>query len=221
MAQRGCPVVKPGDNHHPDAGKKAKPGDTSSVISIHSAVLKFSSARVRVNEGETLRVSFERSGGSTGAVEVFYETQTGNASTADVSPVTGSIQWADGDLSVKTIEIPIAADVAGDEFTETFFVRLYNPRSGLALAAPNIMVVDIADKPDEPIASSSAMASSQAGSVTSSVASSPNASVTSSLAAIAPSKKSGGGSTPLVVIMALASLICLRRFTWNRGGDHK
>lgn len=168
------------------------------TVSVQGSV-KFSSARTSVKEGEVLRLSLQRSGGSVGAVEVFFETQTGNASTTDFSPVAGSVSWADGDAGEKIIEIPIIADGAGNEFTETFFVRLYNPRSGLVLAAPNLAVVDIADKPDEPVSSSSSSAPS------SSFANS------SSSVAVAPKKSGGGGSVPVIFIGVLVTLIFRKR----------
>ncbi|MDO8341706.1 MAG: choice-of-anchor B family protein, partial [Cellvibrio sp.] len=169
--------------------------------------VKFSSARTRIAEGEVLRLSLERLGGSVGAVEVFFETQTGNASTADFSAVAGSVNWADGDTGEKIIEVPIAADGAGNEFTETFFVRLYNPRNGLVLAAPNLAVVDIADKPDEPVFGSSSVASS----INSSVTNSSVGNTSSSAAVVAPTKSGGGGSMPVIFIGVLGMLIFGKR----------
>lgn len=177
------------------------------TASVQGSV-KFSSARVAAKEGEVLRLSLERSGGNSGAVEVFFETQNGNAVAADFTPITGSVSWVDGDNSEKIIEIPIVADGVGNEFTETFFVRLYNPRNGLMLAAPNLAVVDIADKPDEPVVSSSSMASSTSSSVT-------NSSVMNSssfAATVEPEKSGGGGSVPLVFICAIGMLIMGKRY---------
>ncbi len=153
--------------------------------------VKFSSARVTAKEGDVLRLSLERRGGSAGAVAVFFETQNGNAIAADFTPITGSVSWLDGDSSEKIIEIPIAADGAGNEFTETFFVRLYNPRNGLMLASPNLAVVDIADKPDEPVVISSSSAGSNAS---------------SSVSALGQQRSGGGGSMPLVLIGVLGML---------------
>lgn len=167
------------------------------TVSAQGSV-KFSSARVIAKEGNVLRLSLVRSGGSVGAVEVFFETQTGNAAAADFTAVTGSLSWNDGDDSEKIIEIPIAADGAGNEFTETFFVRLYNPRDGLMLASPNLVVVDIADKPDEPVASSSSVASSTNSSFVS---------TSSSSAAVQPAKSGGGGSVPRILIFVIGMLI--------------
>jgi choice-of-anchor B domain-containing protein len=165
--------------------------------------VKFSSARVAAKEGEVVRVTLQRVGGSTGAVEVFYEMQPGNAIASDFTASAGSISWLDGDVSEKIIEIPIAADGAGNEFTETFFVRLYNPRNGLMLASPNLVAVDIADKPDEPV-----------------VVSSSSVNTSSSAAAVEPKKSGGGGSLSLMFIGMLGSLVFFslvsgkRHFSW-------
>lgn len=181
------------------------------TVSAQGSV-KFSSARIAAKEGEVLRLSLVRSGGSVGSVEVFFETQTGNAAAADFTAVTGSLSWSDGDNSEKIIEIPIAADGVDNEFTETFFVRLYNPRNGLMLAAPNLAVVDIADKPDEPVASSS-VASSTNGSATNGSATNSSAMNPSSSAAAVESEKSGGGgSVPLIFIFAIGMLIMGKRY---------
>ena len=171
--------------------------------------VKFSSAQLTVKEGDVLRLSLLRTGGSVGAVEVFFETQTGNAGTADFTPSLGSVTWDDGDSSEKIIEIPIAADGADNEFTETFFVRLYNPRNGLMLASPNLAVIDIADKPDEPVvlSSSSSSASATASSITSSLNS------TSSVITSGGQKSSGGGSMPALFIVVLGILSIVKRVT--------
>lgn len=175
-----------------------------STVSAQGSV-KLSSAHLTVKEGDVLRLSLARMDGSVGAVEVFFETQTGNASAEDFTASAGSVSWGDGDSSEKTIEIPIAADGVGNEFTETFFVRLYNPRNGLMLASPNLAVIDIADKPDEPVASSS---SSSFSSAASSVTSSTN--TASSVVASGPQKSSGGGSTTLMLIAVLGMLLVKR-----------
>lgn len=175
------------------------------TVTLQGSV-KFSKAGVSAKEGEVLRLALQRVDGSSGAVEVFYETQTGNATAQDFTPVAGSIQWGDGDTSEKIIEIPIAGDGAGNEFTDTFFVRLYNPRNGLMLASPNLVVVDIADKPDEPVVlSSSSIASSTPSSV-------PTSSSASSFASVEPKKSaSGGGLVPLLMLGLLCLLVINKR----------
>ncbi|MCE3251717.1 MAG: hypothetical protein K0Q67_727 [Cellvibrio sp.] len=160
--------------------------------------VKFSEARVTVKEGEILRLYLQRIGNNSGAVEVFFETQAGNATAADFTAITGNISWLDGDSSEKIIEIPIVADGTGNEFTETFFVRLYNPRNGLVLASPSLAVVDIADKPDDPVVISSSSIASSADSV-------------SSAHAGAAKKSGSGGSVPLMLMIVLGLLIIAKQ----------
>lgn len=150
--------------------------------------VKFSTAKISIKEGQTAQLILQRVDGSKGDVAVHLETQAGNATEADYSPIKARIEWLDGDTSDKTIDIPITTDGEGNEFTETFFVRLYDPRNGISLAAPNLMQIAIADKPDEPVvySSSSGVSSSVANSGT---------------------KKSGGGGT--VSLWLLATLILL------------
>lgn len=139
--------------------------------------VKFSTARVTVKEGETLRVVLQRINSDNSSAEVFYETQSGNARMGeDFTNSEGSIVWPAGDASEKIIEIPIAADGAGNEFSEHFFVRLFNPRNGLSLASPSLLQVTITDKPDEPV-----------------VATNPSSSQSISSTATSETSKSGGG----------------------------
>lgn len=164
--------------------------------------VSFTATRVRVNEGELLRLTVARVDGSEGAVAVSYETQTGSAGDADFAAAQGQLEWLSGESGDKIIEIPIAADEPGNEFSETFFVRLFNPRNGLALQSPALLLVDISDKPDEP-----------ASSVAASVASS----VPASSAANSANQSSGGGSVSLVVILLLMpSLYKLAHITKTR-----
>lgn len=167
---------------------------------------KFSSARINAKEGETLSVVIQRGEGSKGAVEVFYETQAGNAREGeDYTATRGSLLWAEGDIADKAIEIPVATDIPNDEFSEHFFVRLYNPRNGLVLASPNLLQITIVDKPDEPVVvSSSSVATSTAIS-------------SSAIATNNPAKNSsGGGALAGYWIIALLCLIfCKGQNQWR------
>ncbi|MDO8341865.1 MAG: choice-of-anchor B family protein [Cellvibrio sp.] len=166
--------------------------------------VQFSAARIDAKEGDTVQVVLQRTGGSEGAVEVFYETQSGNAGAADFSAVTGSVSWADGDASEKIMSIPILADGAGNEFSERFFVRLYNPRNGLSLASPNLVQVVIADKPDEPVISSSSANSSSAAS------SAVNNSVVASTPGATSKSGGGGGSVPTPLLALLLVVLAIK-----------
>jgi hypothetical protein len=162
---------------------------------------------VQAKEGELLRVSLLREAGSDGNVSVFYETQQGNATADDYTAMAGEVVWLAGDASEKIIDIPIVADGAGNEFTETFFVRLYNPRNGLTLAAPNLLMVDIADKADEPVGASSS--SAQSSNASSAVTNSSTAN--SSAPRKAMTNNSGGGAPTLLFGVGLIFLSLIKR----------
>lgn len=147
--------------------------------------VKFSQATISTPEGENLRITLQRIGGTQDAVEVHYETQSGNAKeTEDYTATSGIVSWQAGEAADKFIDIPIIADGQGNEFTQSFLVRLFNPRNGLSLSSPNLLVVSITDKPDEP-------PSSVSSSSVSSTAASGN-------------KKSGGGSISIVLIVFIS-----------------
>ncbi|MFL6604086.1 MAG: Calx-beta domain-containing protein [Steroidobacteraceae bacterium] len=88
-------------------------------------------------------ITVNRTGGSAGAVSVAYSTANGTAvSGTDYSAVNGVLEWADGDASSKTVDVPIstAKALAGNK---TFSVALSDPRSGVALGSPSSAVVTI------------------------------------------------------------------------------
>lgn len=168
----------------------------------------FSSARIAAKEGETLTVVVQRGAGNKGAVEVFYETQAGNAREGEDYAVThGSLHWAEGDVTEKIIQIPIMPDISGDEFSEHFFVRLYNPRNGLVLASPSLLQVTITDKADEPVVASSSSAAASA------------AASTSAAGAITTTKKSSGGGVMtgygIITLLLLILIKALRPWQLN------
>ena len=104
---------------------------------------RFTQGTYAVVEGETARISVVRSDGDRGAVSVKWELLAGATDNDDLSMDSGVLSWADGDDQSQEILIPINTN-DGDEHQESFFIRLYDPRGSLALAAPNIAVISIA-----------------------------------------------------------------------------
>jgi uncharacterized delta-60 repeat protein len=99
----------------------------------------FGDAAVRIAERKPGELRVYRTGGSSGSVSVRYEMLAGTAGTADVVLPAGTLTWADGDASPRTIPL----DVINDEDTEgeeSFRVRLSTPTGGVALSAPEIEV---------------------------------------------------------------------------------
>ena len=108
-------------------------------------VLALAAASYSVSEaGGAVSVQVNRSGGATGAVSVAYTTANGSAlAGSDYGAVGGTLVWANGDSSPKTIRIPILDDRLR-EGAETILVRLSNPITGSlgAIASATVTIVD-------------------------------------------------------------------------------
>jgi len=86
-----------------------------------------------------------RTGGTTGAVSVSYATGAGTAvAGTDYTPVSGTLSWADGDTSVKTITMQdlIASPFAGKR---TVHITLSSPTGGATLGTYPVAVVSMED----------------------------------------------------------------------------
>jgi len=95
-------------------------------------------------EAGTVSVQVNRNGGSDGAVSVDYATTPGTAlAGADYTTTTGTLTWASGDVTPKTIIVPILND-ATPEGSEDFTVSLSNV-SGATLSANAASIVTITD----------------------------------------------------------------------------
>lgn len=98
------------------------------------------------DEGDTLEITVTRSGGTTGAVSVDYETLMGSAVETDFTGVTGRLSWDAGDSSDKTILVELSSDVEMEDI-ERLFVRLLNPVNGAVLNTPNLASAFVTDVP--------------------------------------------------------------------------
>ena len=108
------------------------------VIAVASA-----SYTVAENAGSAI-VTVTRSGGSTGAASVGYATANGSATAgSDYSAVSGTLTWAGGDASSKTITIPIANDTLSEP-SETLQLRL-SAVTGATLSSTATATVSITD----------------------------------------------------------------------------
>jgi hypothetical protein len=98
--------------------------------------------------GPSVTVEVHRHIGSTGAVSVQYTTVNGTATAgSDYSATSGTLNWANGDTTAKSIVVPIIQDGAleGDE---TFTITLSSPGGGASLGTLSSIPVRILD--DEP-----------------------------------------------------------------------
>lgn len=109
--------------------------------------LQFSVAALSVAENvgnATLLVT--RTDGNAGSVSVGYSTMSGSATPGlDYQTVQGTLIWADGDFSFRTITVPILNDTLV-EGEETFTVVLANPTGGATLGNPSSAIVTILDE---------------------------------------------------------------------------
>lgn len=99
--------------------------------------------QVVAQSGGTAYFFVERTDGSSGAVGVSYATGGGTAvAGVDYTSESGSLSWADGDTSVKTIAVPIL-DVTPSSDKETFHIDLTSPTGGASLGTNPTAVVSI------------------------------------------------------------------------------
>jgi Calx-beta domain len=114
------------------------------------STLGLGSAAGRIDEaGGSIVLSALRNGAALGAVSVDYATSNGTATAgSDFAPVTGTLHWADGDSSNKSISISVTDD-GQNESDETLTLTLSNP-SGAVLGSDSTATVTITDN-DPPI----------------------------------------------------------------------
>jgi len=161
-AGSGAAMATPNDATVTIAGDKAP--------KMGSVQLGASTYTIAQNAGKAT-VAVDRVGGSRGSLSVAYTAKAGTAlSGTDFTPTAGTLQWADGDSSAKSLSIPIsnATPFSG---TKTFAVALSSPSAGAAIGSPGTATVAIAGDAAAPVgtlmlsAASDSVAQS-AGSVT-------------------------------------------------------
>lgn len=110
-----------------------------------AGTLAFSQSSVTVSEtASQVTVAVVRSGGSLGPASIDYATQPGQATAgSDFTATSGTLSWADGESSAKTIDISILND-STQESRESFTVVLTNA-TGAATTSPTAISIDITD----------------------------------------------------------------------------
>jgi hypothetical protein len=121
------------------------------TTSLPAGVFTLSASTVAVNEtAGTVTLSVNRTNGGNGAVTVQYNTASGTAyAGSDFTTTSGSLNWASGDTSPKTVTIPILDD-ATFEGNEAFTLSLSNPTGGATLGSPFSATVTIVDNEQAP-----------------------------------------------------------------------
>jgi uncharacterized protein (DUF1800 family) len=108
--------------------------------------LEFSAAAFATSESaKTVTLQVDRTGGSSNAVTVNYQTIANTAVAAVAyTAVSGTLSWADGDMSPRTIVVPVL-DQNLTTGSQTFSVALTDVTGGATLGSPNMAAVTIAD----------------------------------------------------------------------------
>ncbi len=97
-----------------------------------------------VQSAGTLSVFVDRGGGSSGAVSVAYATANGTAAAGtDYTAASGTLNWANGDATPKTIDVAIS-NTAAYTGSKLFDVTLSSPGGGATLGSPSSASVSIA-----------------------------------------------------------------------------
>lgn len=94
--------------------------------------LQFVAASGATIEGQQAQLNIERSGGTTGNVDVNYEILHATASSTDYSVTSGALSWGAGDSSSRTINVNATNDGVS-EGMERLLVRLTSPTGGATL----------------------------------------------------------------------------------------
>ena len=115
---------------------------------IQPGTIQFDSPTYSVGEGAgTVTLNVTRAGGTDGNVGVSYTTADGTATSGagnDYTGQSGTLSWAAGDASTKTIIINILEDAA-TEGDEAFSVSVNTPTGGATLGSPSSATVTIND----------------------------------------------------------------------------
>jgi hypothetical protein len=122
-------------------------GPTPAVLRAFAVLpettVRFGATAYVAAEGGTATIAVLRTGPASGSARVAYATAGGSASSDDVAPAAGTLTFAPGQASA-TFEIPIQDD-ALDEDDETLALELRDPAAPLALGAPAVATLTIAD----------------------------------------------------------------------------
>jgi hypothetical protein len=131
----GATISNPGSTQITINGDAASPAGT--------VALSASTSSVAQNAGQAV-LTVNRSGGLNGTISVAYATANGTATAgADYTATSGTLQWASGDTSARSISIPVsnANPFSG---TKNFKVALSSPTGGAGLGTPSSTTVSIA-----------------------------------------------------------------------------
>ncbi|AFY81787.1 Calx-beta domain-containing protein [Oscillatoria acuminata] len=123
------------------------PTDNTPIDDSIPGTLQFTASQFAVNEDGTsvITITVERIEGSAGAVGATITLLDGTATAPDDYDNTPiSVNFADGDTTPKTIEVPMVDDTLIEE-DETVNLTLFNPTGGASLGSQNTAILTIID----------------------------------------------------------------------------
>ena len=135
---------------HTDGGATLSASHTITIREIGNAalpgVVQFSRQYWSIEEGSAtpLNLTVSRINGTAGAVTVHYQSGSGTATAgSDFTPVSGTLEWGDGDAADRVIPITILddAELEGDE---AFHVSL-SAATGAAIGSPSTALITISE----------------------------------------------------------------------------
>lgn len=118
---------------------------TVAVFGLLGGGLEFSSTNYSTSTGSnSVTVTVNRTGGSTGAVAVDFATVPGGTAIAgqDYMSTNGTLNWADGDTTPKTFDVTLL-NGSPSGASNTIFLSLTNATNGAYLANPSSAVLAI------------------------------------------------------------------------------
>ncbi len=128
---------------HGSSGGVGMAGTVTVQGATQAGSLRFSNASATVSENVgNVNLTVQRTNGTDGAAAVQFATSPGSASSgSDFQSTNGTLNWANGDGTNKTITVPILNDSA-EESNENFTVTLSNA-TGASLGTPSTATVTI------------------------------------------------------------------------------
>lgn len=114
-------------------------------LAYTAGVVEFVSVTQTVSEDVgSITLEVQRTGSTSGAIQVEYETQNGSAfSPGDYTSTTGTLNWSDGESGIKSFSITIIDDSLVEQ-TEVFTCKLKNAID-VTLGANAVAVISIDD----------------------------------------------------------------------------
>ena len=114
--------------------------------------LSFNQSSVSTAQDTNLQIDVFRNTPENSAttVSVSYELIPGSAiQQEDYTPITGTLTWSGNDSSKKSFSVAIAEQTNTEEYEESFFIRLFDPRNGATLTSPSYLTVNINGQLDQ------------------------------------------------------------------------